>query len=231
MGTVRLVWHRAGIADMRFLLVLALAASARGDATADPAFFYSTGGVPVPLAAQTPLTYAHVPLTYTAPTSYILPGGCQNAQGSAVPCNLAGAPLAVAPAAAQAAPQEGELRSPRERQVLSQQLKLILRLTPGFTTVAMATPTVMATPMPPWLTLATMEATTPTPTPTTMATMAGRKGMQRLNPRQTLRQTPGTTTVVLLPTAMPMPPPTPMVLTTMPPSPMCWEAVGTTWAL
>merc|ERR1712003_153705 len=82
MGTVRLVWHRAGIADMRFLLVLAL-------------------------AAQTPLTYAHVPLTYTAPTSYILPGGCQNAQGSAVPCNLAGAPLAVAPAAAQAAPQEG----------------------------------------------------------------------------------------------------------------------------
>merc|ERR1712003_185071 len=108
MGTVRLVCrHRAGIADMRFLLVLALAASTRGDATADPAFFYSTGGVPVPLAAQAPLTYAHVPLTYTAPTSYILPAGCQNDQGSAVPCNLNGAPLAVAPVAAQAAPQEG----------------------------------------------------------------------------------------------------------------------------
>merc|ERR1719348_2697308 len=79
---------------MRFLLVLALATSARGDATADPAFFYSTGG-------------AHVPLTYTAPTSYILPAGCQNAQGSAVPCNLNGAPVALAPVAAQAAPQEG----------------------------------------------------------------------------------------------------------------------------
>jgi len=88
--------------DMKFLLVLALAASSRGDATADPAFFYSTGGVPAPLA---PIAYAHAPLTYTAP---ILLGGCQNAQGSPVPCNVAGAavaPLAV-PAAA-AAPEEG----------------------------------------------------------------------------------------------------------------------------
>merc|ERR1711970_1021670 len=57
--------------NMKFLLVLAVAAYVKADA--DPGFAYSVGHLP--------LAYAHAPLVYTAPAA-----GCQNSEGKFVPC-------------------------------------------------------------------------------------------------------------------------------------------------
>merc|ERR1711953_315431 len=79
--------------NMKFLLVLAVAAYARAEAEArDPrGFVYTTGHVP--------LTYGypyavHHPLVYTAPV------GCQNNEGAAVPCAHGVLPYGLVAAAA-----------------------------------------------------------------------------------------------------------------------------------
>merc|ERR1712141_318345 len=81
--------------NMKFLLVLAVAAYARAEAEArDPrGFVYTTGHVP--------LTYGypyavHHPLVYTAPV------GCQNNEGAAVPCAHGVLPYGLVAAAAPA---------------------------------------------------------------------------------------------------------------------------------
>merc|ERR1711933_265340 len=63
--------------NMKFLLVLAVAAYARAEAEAKPGFVYTTGHLP--LAYGYPYAVHH-PLVYTAPV------GCQNNEGAAVPC-------------------------------------------------------------------------------------------------------------------------------------------------
>merc|ERR1711936_872509 len=67
--------------NMKFLLVLAVAAYVKADA--DPGFAYSVGHLPLAYAHAAPLVYtaAHAPLVYTAPAA-----GCQNSEGKFVPC-------------------------------------------------------------------------------------------------------------------------------------------------
>merc|ERR1711874_715747 len=70
--------------NMKFLLVLAVAAYARAEA--DPGFAYSVGAAPLvynhlPVAYHHPLAYHHVPLVYAAAA------GCRNNEGSLVPCS------------------------------------------------------------------------------------------------------------------------------------------------
>merc|ERR1711970_1414469 len=87
--------------NMKFLLVLAVAAYVKGDA--DPGFAYSVGHLP--------LAYAHAPLVYTAahaPVAYTAPAaGCQNSEGKFVPC-AQGSYFGYVPVAAAAAPVEAE---------------------------------------------------------------------------------------------------------------------------
>merc|ERR1712165_433463 len=78
--------------NMKFLLVLAVAAYARAEA--DPGFAYSVGAAP--LVYHHPLAYHHVPLVYAAAA------GCRNNEGSVVPCAHGVLP-ALAPLAAAAA--------------------------------------------------------------------------------------------------------------------------------
>merc|ERR1712203_898681 len=67
--------------NMKFLLVLAVAAYVKADA--DPGFAYSVGHLPLAYAHAAPLVYtaAHAPVVYTAPAA-----GCQNSEGKFVPC-------------------------------------------------------------------------------------------------------------------------------------------------
>merc|ERR1712203_1218494 len=96
--------------NMKFLLVLAVAAYARAEAEArDPrGFVYTTGHVP--------LTYGypyavHHPLVYTAPV------GCQNNEGAAVPCAHGVLPYGLVPAvAAPAAAEEEAVESVEKRE-------------------------------------------------------------------------------------------------------------------
>merc|ERR1712088_887515 len=96
--------------NMKFLLVLAVAAYARAEAEArDPrGFVYTTGHVP--------LTYGypyavHHPLVYTAPV------GCQNNEGVAVPCAHGVLPYGLVPAvAAPAAAEEEAVESVEKRE-------------------------------------------------------------------------------------------------------------------
>merc|ERR1712062_542025 len=96
--------------NMKFLLVLAVAAYARAEAEArDPrGFVYATGHVP--------LTYGypyavHHPLVYTAPV------GCQNNEGAAVPCAHGVLPYGLVPAvAAPAAAEEEAVESVEKRE-------------------------------------------------------------------------------------------------------------------
>merc|ERR1711994_540619 len=83
--------------NMKFLLVLAVAAYVKGDA--DPGFAYSVGHLPLAYA-HAPLVYtaAHAPLVYTAPAA-----GCQNSEGKFVPC-AQGSYFGYVPVAAAAAP-------------------------------------------------------------------------------------------------------------------------------
>merc|ERR1712036_116485 len=85
--------------NMKFLLVLAVAAYARAEAEAKPGFVYTTGHLP--LAYGYPYAVHH-PLVYTAPV------GCQNNEGAAVPCAHGVLPFAVAPAAAEEEAAEAE---------------------------------------------------------------------------------------------------------------------------
>merc|ERR1711888_102073 len=85
--------------NMKFLLVLAVAAYVKGDA--DPGFAYSVGHLPLAYA-HAPLVYtaAHAPVVYTAPAA-----GCQNSEGKFVPC-AQGSYFGYVPVAAAAAPAE-----------------------------------------------------------------------------------------------------------------------------
>merc|ERR1712018_806102 len=82
--------------NMKFLLVLAVAAYARAEAEAKPGFVYTVGH-------HAPLVYGY-PYAYHHPVVYTAPVGCQNNEGAAVPCahGVLPAPFAVAaPAAAE----------------------------------------------------------------------------------------------------------------------------------
>merc|ERR1712036_76193 len=83
--------------NMKFLLVLAVAAYARAEAEAKPGFVYTTGHLP--LAYGYPYAVHH-PLVYTAPV------GCQNNEGAAVPCAHGVLPYGLVPAVAPAAEEE-----------------------------------------------------------------------------------------------------------------------------
>merc|ERR1711973_571726 len=84
--------------NMKFLLVLAVAAYVKGDA--DPGFAYSVGHLPLAYA-HAPLVYtaAHAPVVYTAPAA-----GCQNSEGKFVPC-AQGSYFGYVPVAAAADPE------------------------------------------------------------------------------------------------------------------------------
>merc|ERR1712038_2196360 len=86
--------------NMKFLLVLAVAAYAKAEAEADPGFVYSVG--------HAPLVYNTLPyalLAYHHPLVYTAAAGCRNNEGSLVPCAHGVLP-ALAPLAAAAAPAE-----------------------------------------------------------------------------------------------------------------------------
>merc|ERR1712051_314922 len=91
--------------NMKFLLVLAVAAYARAEAEAKPGFVYTTGHLP--LAYGYPYAVHH-PLVYTAPV------GCQNNQGVAVPCAHGVLPYGLVPAVAPAAAEEAAAEADAE---------------------------------------------------------------------------------------------------------------------
>merc|ERR1711997_1096002 len=88
MGIVRKQLSQSN--NMKFLLVLAVAAYAKAEA--DPGFAYHVGH---------PLTYAHhYPLAYHNPVVYTAAAGCTNNDGALVPCAHGVLPtVAAAPAA------------------------------------------------------------------------------------------------------------------------------------
>merc|ERR1712241_406841 len=76
MGTVSTTLSQSN--NMKFLLVLAVAAYARAEAEAKPGFVYTVGH-------HAPLVYGY-PYAYHHPVVYTAPVGCQNNEGAAVPC-------------------------------------------------------------------------------------------------------------------------------------------------
>merc|ERR1712226_950444 len=83
--------------NMKFLLVLAVAAYARAEAEAKPGFVYTTGLHHAPLVyGGYPYAVHHAPLVYAA-----APVGCQNNEGAAVPCAHGVLPYGLVPAAAE----------------------------------------------------------------------------------------------------------------------------------
>merc|ERR1739847_111279 len=91
--------------NMKFLLVLAVAAYARAEAEAKPGFAYTTGHLP--LAYGYPYAVHH-PLVYTAPV------GCQNNEGVAVPCAHGVFPYGLVPAVAAPAAAEADAEADPE---------------------------------------------------------------------------------------------------------------------
>merc|ERR1712045_385272 len=87
--------------NMKFLLVLAVAAYTRAEAEAKPGFVYTVGH-------HAPLVYNHLPLAYHHPVVYTAPVGCQNNDGVAVPCAHGVFPYGLVPAVAPAAAAEEE---------------------------------------------------------------------------------------------------------------------------
>merc|ERR1711953_1195538 len=87
--------------NMKFLLVLAVAAYARAEAEANPGFVYTVGH-------HAPLVYNHLPLAYHHPVVYTAPVGCQNNEGAAVPCAHGVFPYGLVPAVSPAAAAEEE---------------------------------------------------------------------------------------------------------------------------
>merc|ERR1712045_659318 len=96
MGIVRKQLSQSN--NMKFLLVLAVAAYAKAEA--EPGFVYHSGH---PLTYALPLAYHHQPLVYAAAA------GCRNHEGSLVPCAHGVLPaLSVVPAVASAPAAEAE---------------------------------------------------------------------------------------------------------------------------
>merc|ERR1712183_1184018 len=86
--------------NMKFLLVLAVAAYARAEAEAKPGFVYTTG-------LHHPLVYGGYPYVHHAPVVYAAaPVGCQNNEGAAVPCAHGVFPYGLVPAVAPAAAED-----------------------------------------------------------------------------------------------------------------------------
>merc|ERR1712203_447050 len=87
--------------NMKFLLVLAVAAYARAEAEAKPGFVYTVGH-------HAPLVYGGygLPYAYHHPLVYTAPVGCQSTEGAAVPCAHGVLPYGLIPAAAPAAAAE-----------------------------------------------------------------------------------------------------------------------------
>merc|ERR1712203_1201628 len=97
--------------NMKFLLVLAIAAYARAEAEAKPGFVYTTG-------LPHPLVYGGYPYVHHAPVVYAAaPVGCQNNEGAAVPCAHGVFPYGLVPAvAAPAAAEEEAVESVEKRE-------------------------------------------------------------------------------------------------------------------
>merc|ERR1711974_168393 len=95
--------------NMKFLLVLAVAAYARAEAEANPGFVYTTGLHHAPLAYGYPYAYHH-PVVYTAPV------GCQNNEGVAVPCAHGVLPYGLVTAVAAPAAEEEAVESVEKRE-------------------------------------------------------------------------------------------------------------------
>merc|ERR1712228_523678 len=97
--------------NMKFLLVLAVAAYARAEAEAKPGFVYTVGH-------HAPLVYGGygLPYAYHHPLVYTAPVGCQNNEGAAVPCAHGVLPYIAggAPAAAEEAGEAVESVEKRE---------------------------------------------------------------------------------------------------------------------
>merc|ERR1712024_424650 len=98
--------------NMKFLLVLAVAAYARAEAEANPGFVYTVGHhAPLVYGGYAGYPYAvHHPLVYTAPV------GCQNNEGVAVPCAHGVFPYGLVPAVAPAAAEEEAVESVEKRE-------------------------------------------------------------------------------------------------------------------
>merc|ERR1712165_320493 len=94
--------------NMKFLLVLAVAAYARAEPEAKPGFVYSTGHLP--------LAYGYHPYAIHHPVVYTAPVGCQNNEGAAVPCAHGVFPYGLVPAAAPAAAEEEAVESVEKRE-------------------------------------------------------------------------------------------------------------------
>merc|ERR1712226_1236830 len=101
--------------NMKFLLVLAVAAYARAEAEAKPGFIYNVGS---------PLVYNHLPLAYHhAPLVYHhTPVGCQNNKGEPVACAHGVLPygLVAAMAPAAAAEEESDVVSVEKREATAE---------------------------------------------------------------------------------------------------------------
>merc|ERR1712119_272984 len=96
--------------NMKFLLVLAVAAYARAEAEAKPGFVYTTG-------LHHPLVYGGYPYVHHAPVVYAAaPVGCQNNEGAAVPCAHGVFPYGLVPAVAPAAAEEEAVESVEKRE-------------------------------------------------------------------------------------------------------------------
>merc|ERR1711913_202724 len=93
--------------NMKFLLVLAVAAYARAEAEAKPGFVYTVGH-------HAPLVYNHLPLAYHHPVVYTAPVGCQNNDGAAVPCAHGVFPYGLVPAVAPAPTAEADAEADPE---------------------------------------------------------------------------------------------------------------------
>merc|ERR1712088_141196 len=89
--------------NMKFLLVLAVAAYARAEAEAKPGFVYTTGLHHAPLVYG---GYAGYPYAVHHPVVYTAPVGCQNNEGVAVPCAHGVLPYGLVPAVAAPAAAE-----------------------------------------------------------------------------------------------------------------------------
>merc|ERR1712241_1579111 len=96
--------------NMKFLLVLAVAAYARAEAEAKPGFVYTTD-------LHHPLVYGGYPHVHHAPVVYAAaPVGCQNNEGAAVPCAHGVFPYGLVPAVAPAAAEEEAVESVEKRE-------------------------------------------------------------------------------------------------------------------
>merc|ERR1712038_1472700 len=95
--------------NMKFLLVLAVAAYARAEPEAKPGFVYTVGH-------HAPLVYSGYPYAVHHPLVYTAPVGCQNNEGAAVPCAHGVFPYGLVPSVAPAAAEEEAVESVEKRE-------------------------------------------------------------------------------------------------------------------